>query len=167
MSLIRLSFTRAAFILLSINRRYVSITLRSSMRFSKCKVLNCGADRTTRVRLVGDQAAIYIHLDDFGIFGSCEEVVVSLRAEMRSVFEAAGFLITEESPMHGGRYSGLEPVLDPPGWAPELVKLGMLDMVLARCRPGESIHWGCHCTVMFYQSGVQSIVIFSGESSLK
>ena len=32
--------------------------------------------------------------------------------------------------MGGGRYIGLEPLNDPAGWAPELVKLGLLDLVL-------------------------------------
>ena len=78
--------THAAFILLTINRRYVGLTLQRSKRFGTCRILNDAEHRRTRVRLRGDQVALYIHLDDFGIFGASAEAVEPFRGELRKVF---------------------------------------------------------------------------------
>ena len=57
-------------------------------------------------------------------YGASEEAAKAFRSELKLVFEQAGFLITEECPMHGGQCIGLEPTLQPAGWAPGLVNLG-------------------------------------------
>ena len=122
--------THAALILLTMNWRIIDRALASSRRFRDCKILNRACDRATRLLLAGDHAALYVHLDDCGIFAATVEAARALRAELIDAFTNVGFIMTAESPMPGGRYIGFEPIQSPAGWAPELLKLGLLDLSL-------------------------------------
>ena len=118
--------SHSAFILLVINFGAIRRAIASSVDFVKTVVLNFRQERRRRVRMLDDVMAVYVHVDDCGVFGLCRGLVDRLRMAIRAELEALGFYLTEDDIMATGRYVGLAAQQSPPCWLPALIKLGHL-----------------------------------------
>ena len=100
----------------------------------ECRIflLNSSTVLAKGVALSGNDVAIFIHVDDFGIFTESKAVGRRVQDGLRDQLVRTGFDVTTGEFGSVSRYIGLLPRCSPPGFEPVPLKLGLLDMVLER-----------------------------------
>ena len=78
----------------------------------------------------GEDAAVYVHVDDFGI-QAARDHVANDRAELIQKDSLATGLPAKRKPVGTiDQYIGLKPVARPPSWEPTATKLGAVELAI-------------------------------------